>query len=502
MQVGSGAPARNPVVILVALGFSSLSVSLMQSLVIPIQSELPRLLGTTASNASWVVTATLLGGAVAMPVAGRLADMVGKKPVLAVSALILLAGSLICALSGSLLPVLAGRVLQGLAMGYIPVAISFVREVVPKHLVNTATAAISATLGVGGALGLPLAAWIAQDNDWHWLFWVATALAVAVALLTVLVLPHVHDAHEARLDVLGAIGLAAGLVSVLVGVTKGNDWGWTAGSTLGLIGGGVVALLAWGLFELRHAAPLVDLRTTARRPVLLTNIAAALIGFGLMAQAIVVPQLLQMPAATGYGLGQSLLAAGLWMAPSGLMMLLFAPVSSFLITRFGGRTALSLGAAVLALGYLSGAVLMDAPWQLLLATCIASAGVGIGYAAMPTLILENVPVSEAAAGVAFNALMRSIGTTVAGAVMAVVLTSRTTALAPGAPEIPTADAFRLCFVVGAVAAAVGAAVVLLIPRRKPVEPQVNGPAVARAVDADHRTGYDAPRAEVVTIDRR
>ncbi|MFC8527293.1 MFS transporter [Nocardia sp. NPDC057227] len=483
MQVGSGAPAKNPVVILVALGFSSLSVSLMQSLVIPIQSELPRLLGTTASNASWVVTATLLGGAVAMPVAGRLADIVGKKPVLAVSALILLAGSLICALSGSLLPVLAGRVLQGLAMGYIPVAISFVREAVPKHLVNTATAAISATLGVGGALGLPLAAWIAQDNDWHWLFWVATALAVAVALLTVLVLPHVHDAHEAKLDVLGAIGLAIGLVGILVGVTKGNDWGWTAGSTLGLIGGGIVVLLAWGLFELRHDAPLVDLRTTARRPVLLTNIAAALIGFGLMAQAIVVPQLLQMPAATGYGLGQSLLAAGLWMAPSGLMMLLFAPVSSFLITRFGGRTALSLGAAVLALGYLSGAVLMDAPWQLLLATCIASAGVGIGYAAMPTLVLENVPPSEAAAGVAFNALMRSIGTTVAGAVMAVVLTSQTTALAPGAPEIPTVDAFRLCFVVGAVAAAIGAAVVLFIPRRKPAEPDVPAATADEVVPA-------------------
>ncbi|MEV0355726.1 MFS transporter [Nocardia sp. NPDC050697] len=480
MHVDSGAPAKNPVVILVALGFSSLSVSLMQSLVIPIQSELPRLLGTSASNASWVVTATLLGGAVAMPVAGRLADLAGKKPVLAVSALVLLAGSLICALSGSLLPVLAGRVLQGLAMGYIPVAISFVREVVPKHLVNTATASISATLGVGGALGLPLAAWIAQDNDWHWLFWVATALAVAVALLTVLVLPHVHDAHGARLDVIGAVGLAVGLVSILVGVTKGNDWGWTAGSTLGLVLGGIVVLLAWGLFELRHDAPLVDLRTTARRPVLLTNIAAALIGFGLMAQAIVVPQLLQMPAATGYGLGQSLLAAGLWMAPSGLMMLLFAPVSSFLITRFGGRTALSLGAAVLALGYVSGAVLMDAPWQLLLATCIASAGVGIGYAAMPTLVLENVPANEAAAGVAFNALMRSIGTTVAGAVMAVVLTSRTTVLAPGAPEIPTVDAFRLCFVVGAVAAAIGAAVVLFIPRRKPAEPE---PAVTAADEA-------------------
>ena len=90
----------------------------------------------------------------------------------------------------------------------------------------------------------------------------------------------------------------------------------------------MVVLLLWGCYELRQQDPLVDLRTTARPPVLLTNIAAVAIGFGMMAQSIVVPQLLQMPSATGYGLGQSILAAGLWMAPGGLMMMLFAPVSS------------------------------------------------------------------------------------------------------------------------------------------------------------------------------
>ncbi len=74
-------------------------------------------------------------------------------------------------------------------------------------------------------------------------------------------------------------------------------------------------LLLWGVFELRQAEPLVDLRTTAQLPVLLTNLAAVAVGFGMMAQSIVVPQLLQLPEATGYGLGQSILAAGLWMAP-------------------------------------------------------------------------------------------------------------------------------------------------------------------------------------------
>lgn len=455
--------ASAPIAIVLVLGFSSMCAALMQSLVIPIQPELPHLLNTDPSNAGWVVTATLLAGGVAMPVSGRLADIRGRKPVLVASALILLTGSLICALSSSIVPVLIGRVLQGLAMGYIPVAISFVREVVPASMQNSAVAGISATLGVGGALGLPLAAWIAQDFDWHGLFWVSTALAAVMALLTVAVVPHRPPVDATRLDTIGAIGLAVGVVAVLGGISKGADWGWTSPATAGAILGGLAVLLLWAAYETRHPHPLVDLRTTVRRPILLTNLAALLIGFGMMAQSIVVPQLLQLPEATGYGLGQTILQAGMWMAPAGLMMLLFTPISSLMLTRLGGRITLAVGATVIAAGYLSAAAFAAEPWQLLISTCIASAGVGIGYAAMPTLILENSPATEAGAGVGVNALMRSMGTTIAGAVMALVLTSQMTDLGGGA-QIPTEKMFHLCFLLGAGAAIAGAVIVLFISR--------------------------------------
>ena len=453
--------ATAPLAVILVLGFSSMCASLMQSLVIPIQPELPRLLDTAPDNAAWVVTATLLAGGVAMPVAGRLADIRGRKPVLVASALILLAGSLICAVSSSLVPVLVGRALQGLAMGYVPVAISFVREIAPPTMQNSAVAGISATLGVGGALGLPLSAWIAQDHDWHTLFWVSSALAAVMAVLSLVVLPHRRPVARARFDPVGAIGLAIGVVAVLGGISKGGDWGWTSPVTLFAVIGGAAVLLAWGLYETRHDQPLVDLRTTARRPILLTNIAALLVGFGMMAQSIVVPQLLQLPESTGYGLGQSMLEAGMWMAPGGLMMLAFTPISSRMLTRLGGRTTLALGAGVIAVGYLVAAFFAHAPWQLLVSTCIASAGVGIGYAAMPTLILENSPASEAGAGVGLNSLMRSMGTTIAGSVMAIVLTSSLIDIGGGV-QAPTQEMFRLCFLIGAGAAVAGALVVLLI----------------------------------------
>ena len=458
-------PARfSPNAIIAALCLGSLSGALMQSLVIPIQSELPRLLGTAAANASWAVTATLLAAAVTMPVTGRLADMFGKKKVLVVSAALLVLGSVIAALSSGLAPFLVGRALQGMAMGYIPVAISLVREVAPVEKRAGAVAVVSATMGVGGAIGLPLSAWIAEDVSWHGLFWFSAVLALVVLVTTLDVVPAGHDAHPSHIDVPGIIGLAVGLSAVLVGISKGSEWGWSSGRTAGSIAGGLVVLLVWGWYQLRHDDPIVDLRTTVRRPVLFTNIAALLIGFGMMAQMIVVPQLLEMPEATGYGLGQSILEAGLWMAPGGLMMMLFAPVSSHLINTIGAKLTLAIGAGVISAGYVVALGLMSAPWQLMVASLVASAGVGIGYAAMPTLILDNVPEHEAGASVGVNGLMRSVGTTIAGAVMAAILTSRTISL--GGHVIPDQSAFQICFLVGAGATLVGALVCLLIPRQR------------------------------------
>jgi MFS family permease len=209
----------------------------------------------------------------------------------------------------------------------------------------------------------------------------------------------------------------------------------------------------------------------------MTNVAAVAIGFGMMAQSIVVPQLLQLPESTGYGLGQSLLAAGLWMAPGGLMMLLFAPISSRMLDRLGAKITLMVGATVLGIGYLLAMVLMDSPWHLLIASCVAASGVGIGYAAMPTLILDAAPPREAAAAVGFNSLARSGGTTIAAAVMAAILTSSTTSL--GSISVPSETAFRLCFLVGAVAAFVGVALAATIPSRATsLEPEVAPVAAA------------------------
>ncbi|WP_051102515.1 MFS transporter [Parafrankia elaeagni] len=455
--------ARRVEVVIAVLASAGVVVALMQTLMVPLIPVLPRLLDSSAADASWAITATLLTGAVANPVFGRLGDLFGKRRMLLVAAYCLAAGSLICALSSSLVPIVAGRALQGLGLPIIPLGISIMRDLLPPRRLIPAMALMSSSLGIGGALGLPIAAVVAQNFDWHVLFWGSLVAAGALVVLITVVVPESPVRGTGTFDLPGAVALSAGLVALLLAVTKGAAWGWASATTLGLFAGAVLVLLAWGWWETRTTAPLVDLRTSSRRPVLLTNIASTVLGFAMYAMSLISPQLLQLPRATGHGLGQSLVATGLWMAPGGLVMMAMSPVAGRLIAARGPKAALITGSAVITAGYLLAQGLLGTPWGLLIVTAVISTGVGLAYAAMPTLIMTSAPASEGAAANGLNTLMRSIGTSTASAVIGVVLANMTISF--GASTVPSLTGMRVGFLIGAGAALAACLLALAIPGR-------------------------------------
>ncbi|MET8846353.1 MFS transporter [Amycolatopsis sp. NPDC004625] len=473
---GEASPRANLVVAVLAL--AGITVSLMQTLVIPLIPALPGLLHASAADATWAITATLLAGAVATPTMGRLGDMYGKRRMLLISLGALVVGSAIGALSDSLVPMVAGRALQGLAAGVIPLGISIMRDELPAERLGSATALMSASLGVGGALGLPAAALLAENADWHALFWTAAGLGVVVTALVVALVPESPVRTGGRFDVPGAAGLSVALVCLLLAISKGADWGWGSGATLGLFATAVVVLLAWGRWELRTRQPLVDLRTSARRQVLLTNVASSVFGFSMFAMSLVLPQLLQLPAATGYGLGRSMLVVGLVMAPSGLVMMALAPVSARITRTRGPKTTLMCGAVVVAAGYALGVVLMSATWHLVLISCVIGAGIGLAYGAMPALVMGAVPVSETAAANSLNTLMRSIGTSVSSATAGLILARLTISFGPA--TLPSQNGFRLVLGMGSAAALIALAVAAFLPRWVPAAPAAARPEPAAA----------------------
>ncbi|MFK4100852.1 MFS transporter [Streptomyces sp. NPDC019531] len=484
---GAEVAASRASVVVAVLAFGGIVVSLMQTLVIPIVPELPKLLNAPASDTAWAVTATLLAAAVAVPMMGRLGDMYGKRRMLLASLVLLVAGSVTAALSDALTPMIVGRVLQGMAGGVIPLGISIMRDELPAERLGSATAMMSASLGVGAALGLPAAALIADNFDWHVLFWSSGALGVVALLLVLLLVPESKVRTGGRFDLVGGVGMAAGLVCLLLAISKGGDWGWGSGTILGLFAASVVVLLVWGWWELRTDQPLVDLRTTARRQVLFTNLASIALGFGMFAMSLVLPQLLQLPEATGYGLGKSLLTAGLVMAPSGLVMMAIAPVSAALSKARGPKVSLMLGALIVAAGYGLQILLMDEVWQFVLVSCVIGSGIGFTYGAMPSLIMGAVPPSQTGAANSLNTLMRSIGTSVASAVAGVILAQMTTNL--GAVALPSENGFRTVLAIGGGAALLAFAIAGFIPRREVV-------AAAASVPGASVPGASVPGASV------
>lgn len=457
-----GRPPVNAGLLVAALAGAGISVSLMQTLVIPLIPQLPTLLSTSPANASWAITATLLTGAVATPVLGRLGDMYGPKRILLVCAALLVAGSVVAATTTSLIPLVVGRALQGFGAPVIPLGISVLRASLPAERVGGAMGLMSASLGVGGALGLPLSAVIAQHFDWHALFWCAAALGVMSAVLFAFLVPDIPPVSRDRFDPFGATALAAGLVALLLPISKGSTWGWASLTTLGLFAGAIVTFGVFGWWQYRAPSPIVDVRTTLRRPVLLTNLASIAVGFGMFAMSLVGPQLLQMPSETGYGLGQSMIAAGLWMAPGGLAMMVAAPLAARVVAARGPKSALVAGSAVIATGYLLGTQLLGSPMGVLVFSLVVSAGVGFAFAALPALINSAVPVSETAAANGINTLARSLGTSTSSAVMSAVLAQMTVTLAGHA--LPSLAGFRTALFIAAGAAIGAALIALAIPR--------------------------------------
>ncbi|MGZ2356086.1 MFS transporter [Streptomyces sp. 372A] len=458
----AAAQAPHPRFAVGVLAFCGVVVAVMQTIVVPLLPHIPELTGATPAAASWLVTVTLLTGAVFTPVLGRVGDMYGKRRVLVASLAVLVVGSVLCGISSHIGVLITGRALQGAAIAVVPLGISILRDELPPERVLSAVALMSSTLGIGAAVGLPIAALVVENFDWHTMFWVSGVIGLIDIALVLAFVPESPLRSRGRFD---ALGLSGALVCLLLAVTQGGDWGWTSGRTIGLLGAAVVVALVWGAYELRVASPMVDLRISARPAVLLTNVAALLIGFAFYANSLVTAQMVQEPKATGYGLGASLVVSGLCLLPGGVAMVALSPVSARISAKHGPKVSLALAAGIIAAGYGVRYFTSHSLWLIVAGATVVASGTAIAYSALPALVMRGVPVSETGAANGLNTLMRSIGQAFCSATVAAVLANLT--FRAGGRTAPTLHAYQLVFVIAAGAALLALLVTLMLPGRKP-----------------------------------
>jgi EmrB/QacA subfamily drug resistance transporter len=434
---------------------------IMQPLIAPALPQIAASLNQALDNVAWLLTAFLLSAAIATPIIGRLGDIAGKRRVLLLVLAVVVAGSLIDALSHSLGVLIVGRVLQGVGAGVFPLMFGITRDEFPPRRMPGVIGLISVTLGIGSGIGIILSGVIADHLDYHDLFWLQVVSIGLCVAATRLLVPESTVRSPAGINWVGAGLLSAGLATLLLAISKSSAWGWGSANTAGLLVAAVLSFTLWAISELRSPHPLVDMRTMRIQTVWATNLTAALLGVGMFSAFVLVPQLAQTPRSSGYGLGSSVTGAGLLLLPMTLTMFILGLAAGKLQRTFGPRLILIAGCVIATAAYVVMLVAHGSATPLYLATGLLGIGVGLGFAAMSTLIVQVVPAHETGMATGFNVVARAVGSATGSAITATLLASSVNTVGTR-----TESGYNHAFALDAIALALAVGAAFLIPRRK------------------------------------
>ena len=449
----------HPTVILTVLSLAALSYAVLSSAVIPALPTLQRSLHASETGVTWLLTGFLLSASVGTAIIGKLGDLYGKQRLLVWTLVTLAGGTLLAGLSDSLGLLIAARIIQGVAGGIFPLSFAIARDEFPPGRVAGSIGLMSAILGVGGGLGLVVGGLIDEHLSWHWLFWIPLPPMIAAAACTWRLIPESRVRTPGRVNWTAAALMSAGLSAVLIAIAQTTAWGWTGPATLALLGGGLAACALWIAVELRSANPLIDMTMMRVRGVWTANLAAFLVGGGLYAWFLLLPQFAQLPRSTGFGYGASVVVAGLYLLPCALGMGVLGSVAGRVERRFGSRRALVAGAAIstVACGWL--VIASRSPYDMLLSSAMLGIGIGLAFAALGNLIVQAVPPGQTGVASGMNTVLRTLGGALGGQVAATLVVGST---AHGLPEL---TGFTRTFAMDAGFLACCVVVALLIPAR-------------------------------------
>lgn len=419
--VGAVAPRRATYVVLMA---SVVAFMLTQSTVNPVLPRIQAELGTTQSAVTWVMTANLLAASIATPVMGRLGDAYGKKRMLVVALAALAVGAVMAALAPNIGVMIAARVVQGIGGGTMPLAFGLARDHSEPGAVSARVGLLAALGGVGLAGGLVLAGPIVEHVGYVWLFLLPAVVAALVALAALVVVPVTPSFGEPRLPYVQAFFLSSSLVLLLVGISQGPHVGWTSPAIVSLVAGGLLVAVLWIVSEIRATVPLVDMRLMQMPAVWTTNLVALLVGAGMYSVGAFVPAFTQTPSSSGYGFSASVTGSGIILLPFAVASFTGGVVASPAARLAGARAVTVAGCATAAVGLGAVGLQHEHVWQICVATGLIGLGFGVVFAALASLVVDAVPVSQTGVAAGMNANIRTIGGSIGAATMSSIVTAR------------------------------------------------------------------------------
>ena len=466
----------HPNIILAVLSLAGLAYAVLASSVIPALPTIQHDLHTSEAGVSWVLTGYLLSASVATSIIGRLGDMYGKERLLLYTLIALAVGTLLAAVSHSLGVLIVARIIQGSAGGIFPLSFAIARDEFPADRVAGSIGLLSSILGVGSGVGLILGAVIVENLSWQWLFWIPLAVIVVAAVCTWRFIPESPVRVPGRVNWLAAALMTIGISLVLIAVSETTTWGWGSPKTLALLAVGFVFVVAWVLVELRSREPLIDMAMMRIRGVWTANLAAFLLGAGLYSAFIVLPEFVQLPKSTGFGFGASVVASGLYLLPTALLMALLGTFAGPVARRYGSKPSLVVGAAITAVAFALLYVAHAHPYDFLITAALLGIGIGLAFAALGNLIVQAVPAEQTGVAGGMNTVMRTLGGALGAQLAATFIANNT-----GADGLPTVTGFTESFLLSTIFLIVCVGASLLVPTPKPLRAPVHVDAVEAPV---------------------
>ena len=379
------------------------------------------------TSVGWVVTGFLVVQATLLPVAGRAGDLFGRRRVFVTGAVILVIASVLCALAWSAPSLIAFRILQAVgACVMSPTAYSYVGIVFPPHERGHAMGVLTGAIGFAPVVALNLAGVLMAGFGWRAVFWFSPVIGVFVIAGALLVLPELpHEGARKPFDIPGAMLAAGGLFGILIGLSKGEVWGFTSSRVVGAVGLGVVALVGFLMREAHVSDPLIPPALLRLRSLVTANAAAAAGAAALFGLMVLLP--FYMVRALGFG--PVTVAAA--MTPIAGSFLILGPLGGRLMARVAAPRLAGVGYLVAAIG----AIVMGlaAPREsylwLLPGLVMFAGGLATAQSPIATTAISEVPAERMGVAASIPNISRYAGGAFGTALLGVIMHA---ALPPGA----------------------------------------------------------------------
>ncbi len=408
----------------VALVCTALSAAVVGSVGAPLITPVAIGMHVSLDAAQWTLTVTLFTGAIAGPVLGRFGSGPYRRATILATLVLVTLGGLLTVLPLPFAALLIGRGLQGLGVAVVALLMSVARTHLPAERSASTIAALSVVSTVGIGVGYPVISLIDQLVGLRAAYGLGFLLSAGALAIAWRALPAETPGVRPRIDITGALLLAVGTLALLLVIAEPAVWAtpWLGG---GILAGSAAILVAWAVFELRAASPLVNLRLLGQGPVLRANVAMLIAGLGLYLLFSLLTRYVQTPAGAHYGFALPGVAAGAALIPFSLLGFVAGKTSPRLINHLTERWAYALSVAI-AIG---AALLFAAANRSLLAVLVAMALLGFSVggisAVTPKLVLVDVPPDETASMLSITQIVRSIGFSIGSALAGFLLAAAT-----------------------------------------------------------------------------